>query len=131
MIMGLRHLRCFLAIAEEGTLTRAAARLHLTQPVVSRTLRQLEDHLLTRGDVDAALLRGPVTAPGIRTEPLMTEPRLAAVPAGTPLAARPQLASAAGLTLFLAWAHPPTHPAVAKLAAVAREVIAYRPPGPA
>ena len=177
MTMELRHLRCFLAIAEEGTLTRAATRLHLTQPVVSRTLRQLEDHLgvrlidrsthhlgltaaghsfriraasavaaadaafdpaqlvvwplrlghawsafgeftvslmrswlqeypdvplelrriedrtagLARGEVDAALLRGPVTTPGIRTEPLMMEPRLAAVPAGTPLAARSRL----------------------------------------
>src|SRR5215467_11440987 len=177
MAMELRHLRCFLAIAEQGTLTRAATRLHLTQPVVSRTLRQLEDHLgvrlidrsthhlgmtaaghsfriraasavaaadtafdpaqlgvwplrlghawsafgeftvsllrswmqehpevplelrriedrtagLARGEVDAALLRGPVTTPGIRTEPLMMEPRLAAVPAGIPLAARSRL----------------------------------------
>jgi DNA-binding transcriptional LysR family regulator len=48
MTVELRHLRCFLAIAEEGTLTRAATRLHLTQPVVSRTLRQLEDHLGVR-----------------------------------------------------------------------------------
>ena len=197
MTMELRHLRCFLAIAEEGTLTRAATRLHLTQPVVSRTLRQLEDQLglrlidrsthhlgltaaghsfrmraasavaaadaafdpaqlglwplrlghawptfgeftvgllrswmqehpdvplelrriedrtagLARGEVDAALLRGPVTAPGIRTEPLLTEP-----PAG-----------AADLTLSLAWTHPPTHPAIAKLVALAREVNGYRP----
>ena len=170
MTMELRHLRCFLAIAEEGTLTRAATRLHLTQPVVSRTLRQLEDHLgvrlidrsthhlgltaaghafqiraasavaaadaafdpaqlrvwplrlghawsafgeftvsllrswmqeypdvplelrriedrtagLSRGEVNAALLHGPVTTPGIRAEPLMTGPRLAAVPQAPP-----------------------------------------------
>lgn len=288
MTMELRHLRCFLAIAEEGTLTRAATRLHLTQPVVSRTLRQLEGHLgvrlidrsthhlgltaaghsfriraasavaaadsafdpaqlgvwplrlghawsafgeftvsllrswmqeypdvplelrriedrtagLSRGEVDAALLRGPVTTPGIRTEPLMAEPRLAAVPAGTPLAARSRLtltdlagypvvlntvsgttttdlwpasirpeatievantgdwlaaiaagkavgvtttatasvhpypgiayrplAGAADLTVSLAWTHPPTHPAIAKLVALAREVVGYRPPG--
>jgi len=197
MTMELRHLRCFLAIAEEGTLTRAATRLHLTQPVMSRTLRQLEDHLglrlvdrsthhlgltaaghsfrmraasavaaadaafdpaqlrlwplrlghawpafgeftvgllrswlqehpdvplelrriedrtagLARGEVDAALLRGPVTAPGIRTEPLLMEPS----------------AGAADLTLSLAWTHPPTHPAIAKLVALAREVNGYRP----
>ena len=287
MTMELRHLRCFLAIAEEGTLTRAATRLHLTQPVVSRTLRQLEDHLgvrlidrsthhlgltaaghsfriraasavaaadaafdpaqlgvwplrlghawsafgeftvsllrsllqehpdvplelrriedrtagLARGEVDAALLRGPVTTPGIRTEPLMMEPRLAAVPDGTPLAARSRLtlgdlagypmvpntasgtttdlwpasirpgatievantddwlaaiaagkavgvtttatasvhpypgiayrplAGAADLTVSLAWTHPPTHPAIAKLVTLAREVVGYRPPG--
>ncbi len=286
MTMELRHLRCFLAIAQEGTLTRAATRLHLTQPVVSRTLRQLEVHLgvrlidrsthhlgltaaghafqiraasavaaadaafdpaqlgvwplrlghawsafgeftvsllrswmqecpdvplelrriedrtagLSRGEVDAALLRGPVTTPGIRTEPLM-EPRLAAVPAGTPLAARSRLtigdlagypvvlstvsgtttdlwlasirpeatievastdewlaaiaagkavgvtttatasmhpcpgvayrplAGAADLAVSLAWTHPPTHPAIAKLVTLAREVIGYRAAG--
>jgi DNA-binding transcriptional LysR family regulator len=194
MTMELRHLRCFLAIAQEGTLTRAATRLHLTQPVVSRTLRQLEDHLgvrlidrsthhlgltaaghafqiraasavaaadaafdpaqlgvwplrlgharsafgeftvsllrswmqecpdvplelrriedrtagLSRGEVDAALLRGPVTTPGIRTEPL---------------------AGAADLAVSLAWTHPPTHPAIAKLVTLAREVVGYRAAG--
>src|SRR5258705_1886537 len=45
MIVELRHLRCFLAIAKEGNLTRAAARLHLTQPALSRTLQQLEASL--------------------------------------------------------------------------------------
>ncbi len=48
MTIELRHLRAFLAIAEEGTITRAAARLHLGQPALSRTLRQLENHLGTR-----------------------------------------------------------------------------------
>jgi DNA-binding transcriptional LysR family regulator len=45
MTMELRHLRCFLAIAEEANITRAAARLHLSQPALSRTLHQLEQHL--------------------------------------------------------------------------------------
>ncbi|WJV50838.1 LysR family transcriptional regulator [Streptomyces flavofungini] len=48
MTMELRHLRAFLAIAEEGTITRAAARLHTGQPALSRTLRQLESHLGVR-----------------------------------------------------------------------------------
>jgi DNA-binding transcriptional LysR family regulator len=93
-------------------------------------LRRIEDRTasLTRGEVDAALLRGPVTTPGIRAEPLMTEPRLAAVPDGTPLADRP-LIGADGLTVSLAWTHPPTHPAIARLVTLAREVIGYRPPG--
>ncbi|MFF2301843.1 LysR family transcriptional regulator [Streptomyces sp. NPDC058128] len=178
MSIELRHLRCFLAIAEESSLTRAAARLHLTQPAVSRTLAALEQHLgarlvdrsthhlaltaegrafqdraaaalaafdaavdparlrhrplrlghawsafgpyttpllrrwqrehpetplellriddrtagLTRGEVDAALLRGTVDAPGLVTEELTTEERVAAVPADSPLAERPRLA---------------------------------------
>ncbi len=179
MSIELRHLRCFLAIAEESSLTRAAARLHLTQPAVSRTLAALEQHLgarlvdrsthhlaltaegrafrdraaaalaafeaavdparlrhrplrlghawsafgpyttpllrrwqrqhpetplellriddrtagLARGEVDAALLRGPVDAPGLVTEELATEERVAALPADSPLADR------TGLTL--------------------------------
>ncbi|MEV4432341.1 LysR family transcriptional regulator [Streptomyces sp. NPDC049585] len=169
MTMELRHLRAFLAIADEGTITRAAARLHTGQPALSRTLRQLEDHLgvrlidrsthhleltaagrafreraaaalaavdaaldpralpvlplrlghpwaafgehtvpllrrwdaehpdvplqlrriddrtagLTRGAVDVALLRGEVTAPGLVTELLLEEERVAVVPAGS------------------------------------------------
>ncbi|WP_055551626.1 LysR family transcriptional regulator [Streptomyces kanamyceticus] len=166
----LRHLRCFLAIADEGNITRAAARLRITQPAASRTLAALEDALrarlvdrsthyltltpegrafrdkaavavaafedaldvgrsvrralrlghawsaagayttpllrrwreahpdvplellriddrtagLARGAVDAALLRGPVGTPGLVTELLYTEARVAAVPADSP-----------------------------------------------
>ncbi|WP_242644586.1 LysR family transcriptional regulator, partial [Streptomyces laculatispora] len=41
----IRHLRAFLAVADESSVTRAAARLRLTQPAVSRTLAALERHL--------------------------------------------------------------------------------------
>ncbi|MFE2146363.1 LysR family transcriptional regulator [Streptomyces sp. NPDC059456] len=180
MTMELRHLRAFLAIAEEGSITRAAARLHTGQPALSRTLRRLEDHLgvrlvdrsthhleltaegrtfreraatalaaveaaldprgltarplrlghpwaalgdhtvpllrrwderhpgtplelrrvddrfagLTRGTVDVALLRGPVTEPGLVTVHLLAEPRVAVVPAGSDLADREVLTPA-------------------------------------
>ncbi len=40
--MELRHLRYFVATAEDGTASGAAARLHVTQPGLSRQLRQLE-----------------------------------------------------------------------------------------
>ncbi|MFD5424268.1 LysR family transcriptional regulator [Streptomyces sp. NPDC127084] len=177
MSIELRHLRCFLAIAEERNLTRAAAALHLTQPAVSRTLAALERHLgvrlvdrsthhldltpegrsfrdkaaaavtafedaidssllrrrplrlghpwaalgpyttpllrrwrqehpdtslellriddrtagLARGEVDAAVLRGPVDTPGLVTELLFTEPRVAAITSDGPLAAHATL----------------------------------------
>jgi DNA-binding transcriptional LysR family regulator len=48
MTVELRHLRCFLAIADEGNITRAAQRLHLSQPALSRTLLQLERSLAIR-----------------------------------------------------------------------------------
>ncbi|MFB6943713.1 MULTISPECIES: LysR family transcriptional regulator [unclassified Streptomyces] len=184
-----RHLRAFLAVADEGNVTRAAARLRLTQPAVSRTLAALEQRLgirlvdrsthhlaltpegvafrdraaaavaafdaaldpgglrrrplrlghawsafgpyttpllrrwqerypqtplellriddrtagLTRGKVDAALLRGPVEAPGLVTEVLLEEDRVAAVATDGPLAGHAvlTLAELAGSTVVL------------------------------
>lgn len=45
--MDTRQLKAFIAVFEERNITRAAARLHLTQPTLSVTIRQLEDELGT------------------------------------------------------------------------------------
>ncbi|MPY87481.1 MAG: LysR family transcriptional regulator [Luteitalea sp.] len=43
-----RHLDAFLAVCQEGTLARAALRIHKTQPAISYDLRRLEDALGVR-----------------------------------------------------------------------------------
>ena len=42
MGLELRHLRCFVAVAERGQVSAAADALHLAQPAVSQTIGQLE-----------------------------------------------------------------------------------------
>ena len=44
----LKHLRSFVAVAQERNFTRAAERLHLAQPALSVQIRQLEERMGVR-----------------------------------------------------------------------------------
>src|SRR5215475_10303857 len=49
--MEFRHLRCLIAVAEEGHITRAAERLGMAQPALSRLIKTIEQ------DIDLQLFR--------------------------------------------------------------------------
>lgn len=57
--MDIRVLQYFLAVAQEGSITKAAASLHMTQPPLSRQLKELETEvgkvLFIRGNKNIVL----------------------------------------------------------------------------
>lgn len=47
-MLNVRLLRCFVAVADELSFTAAAARLNMAQPALTRSIKQLEDHIHAR-----------------------------------------------------------------------------------
>ena len=52
-VMELRHLRYFVAVAELRSVRAASEQLHVTQPAISRQIRDLEDAIGAAGLNDA------------------------------------------------------------------------------
>ena len=71
--MNLRALECFVAVVDEGSFTRAARRVGITQPSLSQHIRALEAEL--DGPVFSRLPRGVALTPAGRT--LLPEARIA------------------------------------------------------
>src|SRR5258708_17837948 len=61
MNIEMRHLRYFVAVAEEASFTAAARRVHVTQQVLSTQIRQLEDAV--GGELLSRTSRGVVLTP--------------------------------------------------------------------
>src|SRR5438270_771084 len=99
-VMELRHLRYFVAVAEEGSLTVAAEqRLHTAQPSLSRQIRDLEYEVgassqyspdladaLVRGKLDVAFLRREARATDLMFKVVATEPFVVVLPSDHRLA---------------------------------------------
>jgi DNA-binding transcriptional LysR family regulator len=62
-------------------------------PQIPLELLRIDDRTagLAQGKVDVAVVREPITLPDLRTTHLLAEPRMAAVPADSPLAEQPTL----------------------------------------
>ena len=83
MVMDLRQLEYFVAVAEEANFTRAAARVHISQSGVSAQLRRLEEEL-----------GAPLIERNGRTSSLTTAGEAALGPARAALAAAEQVRAA-------------------------------------
>ncbi|MEU7146264.1 LysR family transcriptional regulator [Nocardia sp. NPDC046473] len=97
----LRHLRAYVALCEEANYTRAAVRLHLSQPVLTRTIQQLERHIECRL-IERTSRRFELTEEGAE---LLAHARRILADVDTIIA---QLPSRAAIEMGFAWLPPAT-----------------------
>jgi DNA-binding transcriptional LysR family regulator len=76
-----------------GYTTPLLRRWKQAYPQTPLQLLRIDDRTagLTQGKVDIAILREPIIVPGVHSQQLLTETRMAAVPADSALAGRPSL----------------------------------------
>jgi DNA-binding transcriptional LysR family regulator len=102
-IASLQQLQYFLAVAEEGQMTRAASKLHLAQPALSRAVRQLESRLAVQLLVRHS--RGVSLTPA--GEAFLAKARVAVSAATDAELAAKSFARGAGETLEVGFIGPP------------------------
>lgn len=102
-----RRLRYFLAIVEDGGVTRAASRLHVAQPSLSQALRALERELgepesaaalstlVRAGECELGLAHLPLPQEDLRTLELGEQELLFVLPPGSQAAVAPRRESGA------------------------------------
>ncbi|GAB2520238.1 LysR family transcriptional regulator [Nocardia heshunensis] len=112
--MELRTLRYFVAVAEERHFGRAAARLHMTQPPLSRAIRQLES------EVGAALLDRSPAGVGLTTAGAVLLDEARALLAHADRVATRVATAAGNTTLTVGILGGATDPGITRLAAAYR-----------
>ena len=96
--MTIRHLTIFVAVADQSSMSAAAASLYLSQPTVSQAIRELEKHYngllferlgkklyltergrLLRAELDVGIVEGEILSPDLTVLPIIDDCLILAV----------------------------------------------------